>query len=119
MPMCRIGARTMLTDNMEILSDDTLIALAIAQMPPQFLLVTRAHAAVMRYLVPRLLLREGAVGGSMASTQAFVNCLVFFAASRFTAAVACALADPATRLAALRNMLIKGFFMVSPVVVYG
>jgi hypothetical protein len=55
----------------------------------------------------------------MASTQAFVNCLVFFAASRFTAAVACALADPATRLAALRNTLIKGFFMVSPVVVYG
>jgi hypothetical protein len=72
----------------------------------------------MRYFVTRFFFREGAIGGSIAYTQAFVNCLAFFAASRFTAAVACALADPAARLAALRNMLIKGFFMASPVVVY-
>jgi hypothetical protein len=34
--MSRIGARTMLTDNMEILADGTLAALAMAQMLSQF-----------------------------------------------------------------------------------
>ena len=51
------------------------------------------------------------VPGNSASVQAFDICLLFLAVSRFTAAVACALAEPATLLAPLRKTLKKGFFI--------
>jgi len=56
---------------------------------------------------------RGAAPGISASVQALVTCLALFALSRFTAAVACARADPAILLALLRNMLINGFFMLT------
>lgn len=59
-----------------------------------------------------LRLRRGLpVGGRKESNHTCVNCRVFFAASRLTAAVAWPRAVLAMRLAALRYMLIQGFFI--------
>ena len=68
------------------------------------------------YFTAFFFLRGAAMGGKSAFVHAVVTCLALFAASRFTAAVACARADPAARLAALRKLLIKGFFMAAPLV---
>jgi hypothetical protein len=61
-----------------------------------------------------LRLRADAAGGNTVLVQASINCFVFLVASRLTAAVACALAEPATLFAALKNMLINGFFISTP-----
>jgi hypothetical protein len=77
------------------------------------------HACLKRvpsYFRARFFLRGAASGDRSALVQAVVSCLAFFAASRFTAALAWALADPATLFAALRNMLINGFFMIAPTI---
>ncbi|MEC5160253.1 MULTISPECIES: hypothetical protein [unclassified Janthinobacterium] len=68
-------------------------------------------SAVPDYFGVLFFFRGVAAAPSHASAQALLICRTFFAASRFTAAVACALADPAARFAALRNTLINGFFI--------
>ncbi len=63
------------------------------------------------YFRARFFFTVAATGGNSASAQAVITCLTFFASLRFTAAVACAVADPAILFAPLRNMLINGFFI--------
>ena len=58
-------------------------------------------------------LRADETPGISASVQDLVICRAFFAASRLTAEVAGARAEPAILLAPLRNMLINGFFMAT------
>ena len=74
--------------------------------------VLRAVRCQRRHFRLLFFLREAVEVGRNASVHAVVNCLVVLAASRLTAAVACALADPAILFAVLKNRLIKGFFMM-------
>jgi hypothetical protein len=77
----------------------------------------RGHLEAFYFCIAFFLrgLRGGGAGGvgTTASAQALVICRAFFAVSLFTDAVACARADPAILFAALRNMLINGFFITA------
>lgn len=66
---------------------------------------------IAAYFFNDFFLRGVAGLGARESVQALVACRVFLAASRLTAAVACALAAPAILLAPLKNMLMNGFFI--------